>query len=60
VLRDALATVLYREINPMQIIQKFIEWHQNYKENKITAIYDTMWNSTRSMSEEIVISKKTA
>lgn len=44
--------VIWRE-NPMQIIEKYTEWAKNYQENQITIIYDTMWNSTRIMAEQI-------
>lgn len=40
--------------NPMQIVQKYAEWADAYQENQITVIYDTMWNSTRIMAENIV------
>lgn len=39
--------------NPGQIIEKYLEWADNYQENQITIIYDTMWNSTRKMAEAI-------
>lgn len=39
--------------NPEQIIQKYLKWSENYQENQITIIYDTMWNSTRKMAESI-------
>ena len=39
--------------NPEQIIQKYLEWADNYQENQITILYDTMWNSTRKMAEAI-------
>ena len=44
--------LIWRE-NPMQIIEKYTEWAKNYQENQITIIYDTMWNSTRIMAEQI-------
>lgn len=44
--------LIWRE-NPQQIIEKYLEWSNNYKENQITIIYDTMWNSTRLMAEQI-------
>lgn len=44
--------IIWRE-NPLQIITKYVEWAKNYKENQITLIYDTMWNSTRRMAEAI-------
>ncbi|HJZ40054.1 MAG TPA: anaerobic nitric oxide reductase flavorubredoxin [Bacteroidales bacterium] len=40
--------------NPIQIVQKYAEWAAAYQENQITVIYDTMWNSTRIMAENIV------
>ena len=39
--------------NPMQIVEKYMEWANNYQENQITIVYDTMWNSTRIMAEQI-------
>lgn len=39
--------------NPEQIVKKYLEWADNYKENQITIVYDTMWNSTRKMAEAI-------
>lgn len=44
--------LIWRE-NPLQIIEKYLEWSNNYKENQITIIYDTMWNSTKVMAEQI-------
>lgn len=35
------------------IINKYLEWANNYQENQITIIYDTMWNDTRKMAEAI-------
>lgn len=37
--------------NPVQIIEKYLEWADDYRENRITVIYDTMWESTRKMAE---------
>ena len=39
--------------NPMQIVEKYMEWANNYQENQVTIVYDTMWNSTRIMAEQI-------
>ncbi|CAH2214686.1 anaerobic nitric oxide reductase flavorubredoxin [Tepidibacter aestuarii] len=44
--------VIWRD-NPIQIINKYMQWCKNYKENQITIIYDTMYNSTRKMAEAI-------
>lgn len=44
--------VIWRD-NPFQIIEKYAEWAANYQENQITIIYDTMWNGTKVMAENI-------
>lgn len=44
--------VVWRD-NPLQIVNKYVEWANDYQENQITIIYDTMWNSTRHMAEAI-------
>ncbi len=40
--------------DPMQIVQKYLAWANNYSENQVTVIYDTMYNGTRSVAENIV------
>ncbi|MBN1578849.1 MAG: anaerobic nitric oxide reductase flavorubredoxin [Chitinispirillaceae bacterium] len=45
--------VLWRD-RPIQIVEKYLAWADNYRENQITIIYDTMWNSTRIMAENFV------
>lgn len=45
--------VVWRD-NPLQIVTKYAEWATNYQENQITVIYDTMYNGTRSIAENIV------
>ncbi len=44
--------VIWRE-NPKQIIEKYLQWANEYKENQITILYDTMWDGTRVMAENI-------
>ncbi len=44
--------VIWRK-EPEQIIQRYLDWANNYQENQITILYDTMWNSTRKMAEAI-------
>lgn len=44
--------LIWRE-NPTQIVEKYLEWANQYQENQITIIYDTMWNDTRKMAEAI-------
>ncbi|HOC09057.1 MAG TPA: anaerobic nitric oxide reductase flavorubredoxin, partial [Bacillota bacterium] len=52
---DIIATshgVVWRE-NPMQIVEKYSQWANDYQENQITVIYDTMWNGTKLLAEKI-------
>jgi flavorubredoxin len=52
---DAICTshgVIWRE-DPLQIVKQYAAWADDYQENQITVIYDTMWNSTRKMAESI-------
>ncbi len=44
--------VIWRK-DPLQIVNKYMEWADAYQENQITIIYDTMWNATRRMAEAI-------
>jgi flavorubredoxin len=44
--------VIWKE-NPMQIVEAYAKWCDSYAENRITLVYDTMWNSTRLMAEAI-------
>jgi len=44
--------VIWRE-NPVQIVEKYLAWANKYQEDQITIIYDTMWNGTRVMAENI-------
>jgi len=52
---DMIATshgVIWRD-NPLQIVEKYAQWADNYQENQITIVYDTMWNGTRTLAENI-------
>jgi anaerobic nitric oxide reductase flavorubredoxin len=52
---DMIATshgVIWRD-NPVQIVEKYAQWANDYKENQITIIYDTMWNGTKALAENI-------
>ncbi|MFA7100122.1 MAG: anaerobic nitric oxide reductase flavorubredoxin [Eubacteriales bacterium] len=42
--------VIWRD-NPAQIVDLYAKWSDNYQENKITVIYDTMWNGTKTLAE---------
>lgn len=44
--------VIWRD-NPMQIVETYQRWANAYKEDQITIVYDTMWQSTRLMAEAI-------
>jgi anaerobic nitric oxide reductase flavorubredoxin len=44
--------VVWRD-NPMQIIEKYVQWSNDYQENQIVVIYDTMWNGTKLLAEKI-------
>ncbi|AOY78054.1 anaerobic nitric oxide reductase flavorubredoxin [Clostridium formicaceticum] len=44
--------VIWRE-NPLEIVNKYLEWARDYQENQITIVYDTMWDGTRRMAEAI-------
>jgi flavorubredoxin len=52
---DIIATshgVIWRD-NPIQIVEKYAAWCDNYQENQITIAYDTMWDGTRSLADAI-------
>lgn len=52
---DMVATshgVVWRD-NPVQIIQKYLEWANSYQEDRITLFYDSMSNNTRMMADAI-------
>lgn len=44
--------VIWRQ-DPLQIVKQYAEWANDYQENQITVLYDTMWNGTRRMAEAI-------
>lgn len=44
--------IIWRD-NPLQIVNKYMEWANKYKENQVTLVYDTMWEATRIMAESI-------
>ncbi|QIB68736.1 MBL fold metallo-hydrolase [Aminipila butyrica] len=39
--------------NPLQIVEKYYEWSQNYQEDQITIVYDTMWDGTKQLAHRI-------
>jgi flavorubredoxin len=52
---DIIATshgVIWRD-NPTQIVEKYLTWANDYQENQITILYDTMWEGTKRIAEAI-------
>ena len=52
---DIIATshgVIWRD-DPVQIVEKYLKWAEDYQENQISVIYDTMWNGTKELAERI-------
>lgn len=44
--------VIWRE-NPMQIVEKYYQWSQDYNEGHAVIIFDTMYEATKSMAHAI-------
>jgi anaerobic nitric oxide reductase flavorubredoxin len=44
--------VIWRK-DPLQIVNRYVQWANAYAENQITIAYDTMWDGTRRMAEAI-------
>jgi len=42
--------VIWRD-DPAQIVKKYLEWSQEYKEDRVTILYDTMWQGTRALAD---------
>jgi len=51
--------IIWRD-KPEKIVEQYLTWADNYQENQITIIYDTMWNGTRVMAEKIAEGIKVA
>ena len=52
---DIIATshgVIWRQ-DPMEIVGKYSKWAEDYQENQISIIYDTMWDGTKQLAEKI-------
>lgn len=43
---------IWRE-NTLEIVNKYAEWADAYKEDQITIIYDSMWGATQSIAHKI-------
>ncbi len=44
--------VVWRK-DPLWIINKYLEWADDYQENRVAVCYDTMWEATREMAEAV-------
>ena len=44
--------VIWRD-DPMQIVEKYAQWSADYKEDRITVVYDTMWEGTAAIAHAI-------
>jgi anaerobic nitric oxide reductase flavorubredoxin len=51
--------IIWRD-NPLQIVNKYTEWADDYQENQVTIVYDTMWDGTRKAAEAIATGIKAA
>ena len=39
--------------HPQVIVDKYLQWADAYQQDQVTIVYDTMWQSTRLMAQEI-------
>lgn len=44
--------VIWRK-DPAQIVEKYLQWADAYRQDQVTIVYDTMWNGTRVLAESI-------
>lgn len=44
--------VIWRD-NPLQIVEKYVAWSDNYQEDQITIVYDTMWDGTKKLAHQL-------
>ncbi|NLJ66813.1 MAG: anaerobic nitric oxide reductase flavorubredoxin [Clostridiales bacterium] len=44
--------IIWRK-DPLQIVEQYMKWAQDYQEDQISIIYDTMWEGTRRMAEAL-------
>ncbi len=44
--------VIWRD-DPMQIVNRYAEWADEYQEDQFTILYDTMWEGTSAIAHEI-------
>ncbi len=51
--------VIWRD-NPAQIVHKYLEWAKDYREDRVTILYDSMWNGTRALADTMARAISTA
>lgn len=44
--------------NPMEIVEAYKVWCDNYKEDQITVVYDTMWDGTMKLAHDLAAKLK--
>ncbi|MFA6505272.1 MAG: anaerobic nitric oxide reductase flavorubredoxin [Treponemataceae bacterium] len=44
--------IIWRK-DPLQIVTKYAQWAADYREDRITVMYDSMWDGTRKLAEGI-------
>lgn len=44
--------IIWRK-DPQKIVNKYYQWAQDYHENNVVIIYDTMWDATKKMADAI-------
>jgi len=44
--------IIWRD-NPLQIVEKYAQWSDDYHEGTVVVLYDTMWGATRKMAQAI-------
>lgn len=44
--------VIWRD-HPMQIVEAYAKWCDDYQEDQITVVYDTMWDGTKKLAHRI-------
>ncbi len=44
--------VIWRD-NPVQIIEKYVEWSDSSQEDQITIVYDPMWDGTKKLAHRL-------
>ena len=45
--------IIWRD-DPTQVVTQYMKWAEAYQENQITLVYDSMWESTRTMAQAIM------